>query len=259
MHTPHILLVTHRRSGTHLTIDLLRNNFIEYGKPYISLNEIMKKNNSDYVNKFSKRIQSSPRIFKSHSDINYYGFHQQPSIIELYKHLLNKAKIIYVVREPKDTLTSLYFHYLKYKPEYAAMSVNDFIFSVNEYHVESYTGNLNRVEYWKYHVDGWANRSDILLLSFDDIISNYHQVVAKISNYLNLQPREKILDVRLNQFSFVPEKNNKPVLIDGGIHYTTESFRAGEIEGYLKHLSPATIDRVNDSIADFYNKIVNGL
>lgn len=256
MEAPHILLITHRRSGTHLTIDLLRNNFQDYSQPYISINEIMKRNDEVYTTKFAKRMGKTPRIFKSHSDINYQAFHKQPALVDLYRELVNNSKLIYVYREPKDTLTSLFFHYKKYRQDYANMKIDEFVISENDYHTDSYFTKLNRVEYWKYHIEGWLKfKGNILFIAFEEIISDFENVILRIGKFINSNPKSTLVDIRLNDNSIPIEKNNKPI-VDNNIHFTTENFRGGEIGSYKNNLSIETIRKIDESTKYFYDSLI---
>ncbi len=259
MNPHHVLLISHRRSGTHLTIDLIRNNFVDYAQPYVSLNEVLKGNVHSYSNNFLDEIDRNPRIFKSHSDSNYLSFHQhQPWIGEFYHQLIENVKLIYVYREPKDTLTSLYFHYLSSDPNILTGSINDFIFSINEYHQETYKGILNRIEYWNYHIEGWLKyRNRILFVRFEDIILNYEKTVLLIAKYLNSNIKSNIVDVRLNDSTIVVKKNNS-VVTGNKIHFTSVNFRGGEIGGYAKHLNNETICKINHLANPLYNKLSKG-
>ena len=74
----------------------------------------------------------SPRVVKTHLPVDH-----------LPKDLLEKAKVIYVARNPKDQIVS-WFHHMPYKPETEkAVSVDDFA-------LDFIKGNLPYGDYFKH-------------------------------------------------------------------------------------------------------------
>jgi len=208
---------------------------------------MLKREKYELMN-FLNRIKNTPRIYKTHTDINYLDFFKNNQlIIPYFESLLQTSKIIYVSRNAEDTLVSLYFHYLKYFPTYTSNDINDFPFSTNEYHSESYKGIKNRIEYLKYHVSGWLNQSkfEILNINFEEIIRNYPNSIHKISNFIDLKPNELISDIRLTQtLNNDLKRSNEPVA--NKVVYTTESFRVGKIGDAERHFTKKTIETIKN-------------
>ena len=71
------------------------------------------------------------------------------------KNLVESSKIIYIHRDGRDVLTSLYFYAKKYRSEITEMSFSDFIRMDNDFDGDTYQKSLNRIEYWKFHVSNW--------------------------------------------------------------------------------------------------------
>jgi hypothetical protein len=105
-----IIIFSHRRSGTHLIIDTLINNF-NLSKNYLNLDLLNKRRQDNIsINSFKERI-SKRQIFKSHSHGNLKSFFDNNLFYDQrLRDILNKSKKIYVYRDGRDVLVSLYFY-----------------------------------------------------------------------------------------------------------------------------------------------------
>ncbi len=84
-----LLILSHQRSGTHLTIDLIRNNFLNYSQPYISFNNFLEPHDSKFDEKIQSRLDNQTQVFKSHADINYKSYYRNSDFaVELISNLL---------------------------------------------------------------------------------------------------------------------------------------------------------------------------
>lgn len=146
-----ILVVSHRRSGTHWVIDSLRNNFPDVEYQFYNLDQIS-KNHQYYipVSKFTGKISKTSKhlILKSHMTAQLTPF--EPDEREFVKELLKNNKVIYVFRDGRDVLVSLYYYMQGYRNDLPQFS--DFIRMKNDF--DRYYDSVNRIEYWKEHVAG---------------------------------------------------------------------------------------------------------
>lgn len=201
----HIIVVSHRRSGTHLTIDSITNNFEVYSKNpnigNVTLNHLTSRvNKQKYITieQFENNIESSPCVIKthSHSDLDSY-FGDSIQLANYVKDLFSRSKVIYVYRDGRDVLVSLYFYMQSYDPRIKKISFSEFIRMDNGFDHKTYAGVLSRTAYWKFHVESWINARDVLLISFDDIVRQYDETIIKIAGFIDQPVNKRIKDLRM--------------------------------------------------------------
>ncbi|XP_078507051.1 sulfotransferase 2B1-like [Lissotriton helveticus] len=135
-----------------------------------------------------------PRILTSHVTIEIFP-----------KSVFNsKAKIIYVYRNPKDVLVSLYYYariVSVYKtPESFDQFLNPFL-----------EGDVPFGS-WFDHVKGWMgikDKSNILFITYEELLKDLRGSVKKISTFLEKELDEKAIDAIVENASFKSMKENK--------------------------------------------------
>ncbi len=188
-----ILVISHRRSGTHWVIDSLRNNFPDVEYQFYNLDEIS-KNHQRYipVSKFNRKISkaSGHLILKSHMTAQLTPFRSGER--EFVKELLKNNKVIYVYRDGRDVLVSLYHYMRGFRNDLPRFS--DFIRMENDF--DCYYSSVNRIEYWKEHVVGWISKSDldVITVSYEQLHSDYEGTIRKLSDFLSLPLKSNSID-----------------------------------------------------------------
>jgi len=181
-----ILVISHRRSGTHWVIDALRNNFPEIGYRFFNLDQISPNHNNyisikEFKRKISKLCQHV--ILKSHMSAQLTPFrsNERKYIINL----LENNKVIYIYRDGRDVLVSLYHYMQGFRDDLPPFS--DFIKMKND--LDYFYDSLNRIEYWKEHVKGWMNEFnlDIITISYEKLHSDYENIIKELSTFLGLR------------------------------------------------------------------------
>ena len=207
-------VISHERSGTHFLINtILGNTFTkqkichigEWFGPYDkSEDRFLHINNS---NSKWKELHRETSIVKSHCDR------------ELFEAVYQKAKVIYVLRDPRDTLTS-WFHYLNRDEYYRnnpvvsdhrCKSFSEFLTRpISPFLRYSYSlhGNFsNAAERWASHVSGWLDMPDTLVVRYEDVHQDYKSVLGQICEFLGLHPRRKTRSIGLHDApSILPRK-----------------------------------------------------
>lgn len=189
-----ILVASYRRSGTHLTIDLLRRQFAEcrswkyWGEPlrylYLEISEPL-------VNRDSQTLMTEELALKilSRAKNPLIKTHDLPdfkSWLSKYPHwenfLREKTQIIYVARDPRKVLCSLHLFMQKRNPN-ARTNISDFI--------RQKTKGVTVVKQWGNHVDSWLKHPGVILLNGDEIISKPEKTLKMLEQKLNLTPLHK--------------------------------------------------------------------
>lgn len=212
-----VIVASHRRSGTHLTIDSIVNNFNCLNgnniKTIDHLSDHDPKNNMT-VDDLNKSLKGSNSILKTHSTAYIDNYFIGDRITTDYiNRLFSESKIIYVYRDGRDVLVSLYNYMKSFNLDIKDTSFKEFIRMENKFDCKGYSGVMNRVEYWKYHVDSWRNDTNCLLLSFDEMRFEYHSTLEKISKFIEVPVNEDVVDVRRtgsgNNSTFIDKAKEK--------------------------------------------------
>lgn len=171
------------RSGTHLTIDLIRKQFdiggFKYpGEPldclYLPLDTLATEDNNANTKVFNKIGRFNRPIFKSHYlSCDLHEFSQQHPSFRSW--LLESGTWIYVIRDPVSVMASLYQFETGYR---AIADVNAWL--------------IMRAQSWADHVRRWiGNRPDIHILKFEEIVGGPEIAVHQLSSILDMPCRMK--------------------------------------------------------------------
>lgn len=187
--SPHVVVVSHQRSGTHLTIDTIRHNFAAYDRAYVNLDRLRQDHNCPLTVAQCKRaLAKGPCILKTHMHADPVAFFQHDeAVVPFILHLLEQAKIVYVCRDGRDVLTSLYYYMQSYVRELAGVPFSAFLRQRNDYQPETYEGDLSRAAFWAFHVRGWLEneRYEILPVAFETLRYTPEASIGHLSAYLD--------------------------------------------------------------------------
>ncbi|XP_048225368.1 sulfotransferase 2A1-like [Perognathus longimembris pacificus] len=192
-----IITVTYPKSGTNWMIEILclilskgdpewiRSVPIWERSPWIE-NELRFKRIRD--------MKEGPRLLSSHLPIQLFP----------KSFFTSKAKVIYILRNPKDVLVSAYYFYRQSKIIKNAESLQQYY----EWFIQ---GNVSRGS-WFAHVLGWMSmreRENVLVLSYEALKKDTRNTVKRICQFLGkkLEPQE--LDLVLENSSFQAMKENR--------------------------------------------------
>jgi hypothetical protein len=176
----------------------------------------------------------------AHGDrLAYYS--GDDSVAKYITHLYDEAQKIYVHRDGRDVMVSL-FHYQKHLGQISdEQSFSAYLRGMNSFDTYSYVGEMRRLEYWVYHVRSWMDKKDVLFVSYDDLQENYVMTLQAISAFIGCPLPEKIRDVRRS----VEKKGQFARLMDHivrrlkGMRYSSVGFRKGASGDWKDYFSPA--------------------
>lgn len=179
-----LIVATHPRSGTHLTIDLLRKQFREcqawlrFGETlhysYIDLDHLMQVNKPYLSESKAMNLLSRPSIplVKTHSlPLTIKHSAETSSVVEQIR---QKAKIYYIVRDGRDVVCSVY------RWKNAQCSLAEFI--------RQQENGFSRPKQWAFHVLSWLYESNVNILKFEDICNNPNAFLQRIAAEYNINP-----------------------------------------------------------------------
>jgi hypothetical protein len=189
-----VCVFSHERSGTHLALNLLyRNLYIHQvflDLPVWNAPEIHCVN--EHWKLAGRKVGDVLRIgglIKSHCEV------------EIYRNFLPKLPVIYVVRDPRDTLVS-FFYYLNNREFHANNSglehlacecFSEFLRRPLDEFLRfgfSLDGTMqNVVERWARHYAGWKKEPSCLIMRYEDLLGNMVQSVWRIALFAKVFPK----------------------------------------------------------------------
>ena len=211
-----IIVNSHERSGTHFLMNSIEHCFEFYkAKPFLDLGLIRLcslvnfydgKSLSKFFNKLIDEKNSS--IIKSHFNADFF--------YNLEKETLNKIKFLFIYREPISVLKSfwIFIHNCNW---YEGPKINDF----NKFCFSEPSGKILGYQYRQYEnfiirylsmINGWLKfkkiNKNVLFISYDELNSEYSNVIKKIGLFLNKKvlqtnkfDRKKFFEVKFNKYS----------------------------------------------------------
>jgi len=189
-----LLVTSHRRSGTHLLIDLLRNNFETRFTGWLSLDRVLTSAPGRPFRASERRELStkSATILKSHARGDGREFFDPTELrypsAELFE-IFDTTPSVYVIRDPADALDSL-FRYWSAQGMTDGVDFETFLKRPNPGCTgdSSLTSQLNVVDYWIRHAVEGVARCD-RVVTFDDIVADGGiRALAKVADLLGLEP-----------------------------------------------------------------------
>ena len=242
-----VLVISHRRSGTHLTIDSIRNNFKALRKsPYVTL-ETLDLAHPDHlpVSEFRQAISDHPCVIKVHylPDVSEHLATEEAACAE---DVFSQSKKIYVVRNGLDVLASLYEFRRGHDPLVREMSFSQFI---REPSFDRKAGTFDKVTYWAHHVQSWLNapRADqTLVLRFEQWVNDYRATIKKVAQFVGLSKDWFGADVRMGSTSGKKAKQ---------IQRTWVEPRKGQIGDHVNYFSPDDLDYFHSHCADLMKEL----
>jgi hypothetical protein len=192
MSTDTILVVSHRRSGTHWIIDAIRHNFPEVSLSFLTLDRLLPWHHKGplSLHQFNSLLidEEGAVLIKTHMAPTLDPFQIELDLIQFVRSLLEKSKVVYVYRDGRDVLVSLYYYMRSFDSNIRDVSFSDFIRMENEFDMPNSEPGLNRVEYWMFHVEGWLRQSNVFAISYENLHRDYEWTIKQLGKYLEMQP-----------------------------------------------------------------------
>ncbi|XP_074163215.1 sulfotransferase 2A1-like [Sminthopsis crassicaudata] len=188
-----VIIVTYPKSGTHWMIHILSLIYskgdptwvksVPYWKrcPWIEGEKQMANNRTDC------------RLFTSHLPVHLFP----------KAYFTSKAKILYVARNPRDILVSL-FHFRNYIPCYP-------LWSTFEHFFEEFLQGKVLYGSWFDHIKGWLpmrNSEKFLFLTYEELHQNPKVSVEKICQFLGKELNKEKINSVVENSSFPVMKNH---------------------------------------------------
>lgn len=189
-----IVVASHPRSGTHLCIDTLRINFqpcwVRKGwfEPadglYLSIDGSALEDQPGNVERVSRILSRAKRpIVKTHalSDLHHGGVERSAWTVDpQFADWLNeRSSFIYIYRDGRDVLRSLYHYMQPIAPE-ARVPFSQFI--------RQRVNGVSRVGAWARHVRSWRNRTGVFHVKMEELVNQPFKTLNRLAADLDLPP-----------------------------------------------------------------------
>jgi hypothetical protein len=200
-----IVIATHRRSGTHWTIDALRNNSSDINPKFLTLEQTEPSHHQPIpLEDFQAELESlSGQVLIKVHDLPSGKFWKLDDERHHALDILKKSTTIYVHRDGRDVMVSLY-HYMKsFREDFADLSFSDFIRMDNELDGEPL---MSRPAYWAYHVQTWLAHPNTISIAYESLETDFEATVEKMGNFLNIKLSNTLQTVDLHQ-----SKHTQPI------------------------------------------------
>ena len=228
-----IYVASHRRSGTHLTLDNLVNNF-----PTLA---------GGFQNFDSEGNIPRTKLYKTHA-LADWGI----------QHFAFPSRVIYVLRDGRDVMVSLYYYAKSHDPAVKDLTFQEFLHTENPYDTNSYDGPMNRVEYWNFHVNSWLNQQhfESMIVSFDQWKTDTEAIIKDVAAFTGHAPNSVIKSMtRVNTGTILTK-----LLRRTGISKNTAiQFRRGQSGDWKEHFDQQSLDYFNSISATTYNRFAGML
>ena len=155
---------------------------------------------------------------------------------------MDKFKIILVLRDPRDVLTSYYFSTLYNHPlsskqlyrerqQYANYTIDEYVLEMAKEMQKNYAAYCKNL----------LGKSNVLFLKYEDMISNFGPWLHKLNAFLETKNNEQLLQSIISGTTFKVDKENPKSFI--------RNVKAGD---HLNKLKPETIEKLDQL---FYNEL----
>jgi hypothetical protein len=185
-----ILVASHRRSGTHLTLDLLRRNFpacrprmLPLENPhfsYLNLDRFEPATTLPCTEREALRIlsKSARPLLKTHAEPGFAD--GAPEHDAFVRALAAKSKTIYVHRDGKKVMCSMWT-WRRVFDERARVPFAEFIRQTDD-------RGRSRVRVWADHVRAWRETPGVLMVEFDRIVRDAPALLIDLGAFIGETP-----------------------------------------------------------------------
>jgi len=219
-----VVIATHRRSGTQWAIDALRNNSPDINATYMALEQMEAGHDAAIpLAKFRRQLLN-------HEGKVLINVHDLPSAESwsglderlFARTILNNSPTIYVHRDGRDVMVSLYYYMQSFSETVRNQSFARFL--RGESALAGVDSGFSRPGFWAHHVKSWLEKDNLLAVSYNDIETNYEATLRRMADFLNVslnqrfepvsalgrQDDESKIDSMLGRLGVRPRRGDRP-------------------------------------------------
>ncbi|XP_051846956.1 sulfotransferase 2A1-like [Antechinus flavipes] len=232
-----VVIVTYPKSGTHWMIHILSLIYSKGDPTWVKSVPYWKR--SPWIEtKIKKEMlenKENSHLFTSHLPVHLFP----------KSFFTSKAKILYVARNPRDVLVSLY-HFKNHIPSYRLYS------SFEHFFEEFLQGNVP-LGSWFDHIKGWLsmrNSEKFLFLTYEELHQNLKDSVEKLCQFLGKELSEEEINSVMKNASFQVMKkhileNKEPMPIENMESIKIVLMRKGICGDWKNHFTVTQMETFN--------------
>ncbi len=220
--TANIVVASHRRSGTHLAIDTIRNNILGVNPAFLTLETILPRHTEPVTRAdFEAKRQAPGRaIIKTHGFSSMELFPVDDGLREYARGLLHNSHIVYALRDGRDVMVSFY----EYRKKIAGGQLAPF----SEFLRTPYGGYSSPAAHWSAHVKDWLSKTDVLPIFYEDMHADFEGVVDRLAAFLNLPRRGDVFDAVISRNAAAAETSTAVLYRRGKVGDHADYFSADD-------------------------------
>ncbi|MEQ8476374.1 MAG: sulfotransferase domain-containing protein [Fulvivirga sp.] len=229
---------------------------------YFEYPELFGGNPKEYIDtllRLNEKSKTFPKLQMTHDGRPmYYHYRELFRDKKLYK----EKKVLFLVREPKDTLISWYFHLTQRgtslkKKEFDLTSIENFIMG-------HYGGLKTIIRFYNDWIKAKNQCKDFKIVKYEDMRNHPIDSVKEILSFFNVKDislSSIAKSVEFNDFSKMKQKEKENFYGTNAIGVSSDKqdnndaykVRKGKVGGYKDYLSDSTIDSIDKIIKNSLN------
>ena len=238
---------TMNKSASSFVARILKQLIIPSGMKQICL-ERYYFHGGEIGKKWYKEAYMGDKILESY--LKKDGFYFGPFRNKLPKVDLNKHKIILLLRDPRDVLTSLYFsvsysHFIPSKGDFRKHMIQSrqqaLRSKIDKYALEKAKHYRN---IYNYYCNEIIDKDNVLLLKYEDMVEDFGGFISRIINFLGLK---------------IPDKRLKTILAMGDFSVNKEDIYSHKRQvtpgDHKRKLKYNTIVKLNEIFSDVLERL----
>ena len=197
--------------------------------------------NIDDIKEVSSNWSQSQSLINSDKKIKFFKTHH--ALIKIgnsnFTTYDNSLGAIHIVRDPRNVISSILYHYSKKN----YLEAKEFLFDENrslgkKFNPKSQDVNKDMftiITSWKTHYNSWKNfKKNYLLIKYENLVSEPEKEFRKISNYIseliNLKIEDKKIELAIKSNEF---ENLKRIEKKDGFNEAVKNKETGEIKQFF--------------------------
>jgi hypothetical protein len=178
----------------------MRTNFPQIGRSFLNLDRLLPWSTETLPIPILDKQLAAERgtvIVKTHTPHDLQPFQIEKELFDYVQALLGRSRIVYVYRDGRDVMVSLYHYMRHYDPNIRNVSFSDFIRMPNKFDSPTSTQlGSGRVEYWRSHVEGWLEQPGVQAISYEQLYGAYEVTIKRLADRLDMELGTSLQPVR---------------------------------------------------------------
>jgi hypothetical protein len=200
------------------------------------------------IHRFTDENSKVPRVYFSHDDNPHK---KEPKDLVRNKDAYKKQKIIFLIRDPRDILVSIYHH--------KRFRSNDFEGSISDYCNQKVGGLESIIDFFNIWQDNRKIIPNFLIIRYENLHDKPVEEIRKILDFLNVADVSKTtikeaIDFasfgNMRKIELSGSANNDKLVTNNPKNETTFKTRSGKVGGYKQHFTDIELEKIETLISE---------